>query len=706
MSEPQEKIKNTTEQKAWMYMRQQTESREDGAERIALADGTRCYTYRQLFQNCEQYASVFSALRITGANKARVGLIGTGAAETIFTFYALNMTGAEVSLISSLSVLRAEKLMQVVADEHLTDLVITDELIQENTLRKLIWEKDALGLRFILLLHVPMGGAAVPAPMAFSFEQKSMIIRNQWAPLYMDFLIQIYGNTPISYAPSASSVTAAIIHTSGTTGGSGTPIVMSDKALNTMCRLVAGSALYDERLKKDPVCALMVDLSNAYGIIIQVHMPLCFGGKVVTVPGNGLNPLFYQVIPAEKVSVLFCTGAVMEMWMKMPSSATFDFSSLQCVIMGGTSISADDKRRYLEFIRRNRGRDIPILNGYGISELGGVCTLSSADVDDESIGFLLEGMEARLYDEDNETFHAPAEGPRTGVLYLRSETMSDGFLDGQQIVQTEEIDGKSYICTNDLVRLEADGRYTYLGRANRYFLNNSGIKYRSGLVETELSRQPGIRSCGVVPVFDKPIHDNIPMLCVTADGAPADWAKTVRGALLRCFREGKNLPADNVPSLVLIAENLPRNVNGKIDLYALNRGQVTGNKYKVEVRTGPGGIEDILLHPSQEDNKDIVAEMYRSIARDMMEESVPGQVVDSLKQAGAALMPDPSPAQYLQTQYIQMRQQLRQLGATAGHYAANRLQAAIQSGFRSMQMLEWMYLATQSEAPKKKKIQK
>ena len=686
------------DQKAWTYLREQVGSMEGGLEKIAISDGSRSYTYGQMFQNCEQYAAVFSALGMTGAGKARVGLIGTGAAETIFAFYGLNMTGAEVSLLSSLSVLRTEKILQAVKDEHLTDLILTDEMIQEKTLRKIILEKDELGLRFVLLLHLPMGGSTVPAPMTMSFEQKTAMLRSVWGPLYMDFLVNVYGHTPVSYAEPESCDTAAIIHTSGTTGGSGKPIVMSDRALNAMIRMVVKSKSYDDRLKQDPVCALMVDLSNAYGIIIQVHLPLCLGGKVVTVPGNGLNPLFFRAIPAEGVSVLFCTGAVLEMWMKMPEVMQFDFSSLKGVILGGSSISANDKRRYLEFIRKHGGKaGLPLLNGYGISELGGVCTLSSPDVDDESIGCLLDGIDARLFDEDTETFHTPAEAPLTGVLYLRSEAMSGCVLDGKEIVKTEVIDGLAYVCTNDLVRLDEDGRFTYLGRANRYFLNNSGIKYQSGRVETEISRQAGIRSCGIVPVFNKTIHDNIPMLCVSVVGKKEQGPALVREALLSVFKTEKSLPVDNVPRMVLIAEELPRNANGKIDLYAINRGEVSGDRYTVELRKKGETITDLQLQPSQDDLKDIVAETYKGIAKDMMDESLPGQFVDGLKQVGAALKPEESDTtQAAQARYWQMMNQLWQMMSMASRYAGNNMRTTWESSQRFMQMLFWMYSAWQN----------
>ena len=65
-----------------------------------MIDCTREYTYAQMFTEWERYARVFSALGITGENKSRVAIGGTISAEPLFAFYALNMTGAEVSMFS------------------------------------------------------------------------------------------------------------------------------------------------------------------------------------------------------------------------------------------------------------------------------------------------------------------------------------------------------------------------------------------------------------------------------------------------------------------------------------------------------------------------------------------------------------------------------------------------------------------------------
>ena len=150
----------------------------------------------------------------------------------------------------------------------------------------------------------------------------------------------------------------------------------------------------------------------------------------------------------------------------MPEDTDFDFSSLKFVALGGSSVSAADKKRYYEFLEAHGGENVTILNGYGLSELGGACSISTPDLDDESIGYPLPGISIRLYDEDNDRYFSPQDVGGEGVLYMSAPSMATPTLDGKDVIKTETIDGKLYVCSNDMVRVDPDGRITYLGRAN------------------------------------------------------------------------------------------------------------------------------------------------------------------------------------------------------------------------------------------------
>ena len=608
-------------QKAWKYIRDVNNTEIADLSAAALIDGGRTYTYGLMFREWERYASVFSALGMTGEKRARVGLLGTTSAEAVFAIYGLNMVGADVSLVPAYSALFTKKITETIRSERLTDFIITDDFAQANLINDLLVQRKTLGLNNVIVLHVPVAGVTVNPMVTAVQEAKFRYLKGLYGPICMDELLAAYGSHPVAYAAENSCDTAFILHTSGTTGGAGKPVALSDAAFNA-----AAAGFFDlEGLppRDQLTTAVIVDLSNAYGVIDQVHVPFAMGAAVVVAPGGVLNPWFYKAIPHCGITFLFTISAMFERWMKLPESKCPDFSSLRFVVLGGASVSAADKRRYYEFMRKHGAGEITLLNGYGISELGGACCLSSPDIDDESIGRPLRGVGVRLFSEEGGTYLTPADAPCEGVLYLRSPSLATAELDGKEIVKYEQIDGASYICTNDYARLESDGRLTFLGRANRYFINEEGRRYESGRVETEVSRQSGIESCCVVPVYIKTTHDNIPMLCVkTLDGALAP-TEVIREALRQVFIAQKTLKSEYIPYRVMVAGELPRNANGKIDLYKISRGEVEGETFTVETVRLLDRITDFRLIPYEEGPADMIKEVFDGITAEL-KSNLPG----------------------------------------------------------------------------------
>ena len=602
--------------KAWSFIRQRAGSY---IQKKSVTDGVAEYTYEKMFACWEKYAAVFSALGMTGENRSRVGLLGSTSAEAIFAFYGLNMVGAEVSLLATFLAFGHKKIIQTIKTEQLTDIILTDDFAQPGLISELMMKKTALGLKNIILLHIPFGGSCINGAVILGQEYKYQYMRQCLSPICMDTLLEMYSNHPIVYAEDKSSDTAVIIHTSGTTSGMGKPIPLSDSALNSM------GLAYDrlesfQYLKEDLVCALTIDLSNSYGIVNQVHAPLAVGGTVAAVPAGSFNPLFYKAVPEFKITLLFCTAAILEVWQKQENPC-MDFSSLRCVVIGGAAVSAEEKHRCCDFLCRHGGRDIMFINGYGLSELGGACILSTPDIDDSSIGYVMPGVEFCLYNEDDNRYYTMNDVPCCGILYLRSDTMTGGFLDSKEIIRTETISDKKYVCSNDLVSVDQDGKINYLGRANRYFINNDGIKYEAGRVETEISQQTGIESCGIVPYYVKITHDNVPMLCVNPMVNDFTAAETVRMALLQVFVISKTLGSEQLPQMAMLTDELPRNANGKIDFYRLGRGKLSGQQFKVKPVRLMGQLTDILLLPVRTEDKNMVDETLEAIAKDIKESS-------------------------------------------------------------------------------------
>ena len=662
MTAAKRKVKK--EQKAWKYLRDLYGQNGSELNKLAIIDGDIQYTYAQMFREWERYAAVFTALDMTEEQSARVGVLGSPYPEVFFASYGLNMVGAQVSLIASWASFSVSKLEESIRQEKLTDFIITDEIAQPDLVYELLLKRRELGLHHIILLHVHLGGNSVSPAITAAQELKYASMKQFYNPICMDTLLMCFGNGPVRYARQETDDTAFILHTTGTTSGAGKPVPMSDLATNE----AAGRFLFIKNLSlpfDNLVSMVVVDISTSYGFVDQVHLPFVMGATVVTVPLGILNPLTYKVISSYHVSFLFSVSSMFDRWIKMPEDVEFDFSSLKFVALGGTSVSAADKKRYNEFLEAHGGKDVMILNGYGLTEMGGACCLSSPELDDESIGYPMPGFTIQLYDEDNDRYFSPGKEGGEGILYLNSLSMSTPVLDGEVVVEVKEIDGKPYVCTKDHVRVDPDGRITYLGRATRFFLNEEGRKYDSGRVETEFSRLKDIENCAIVPVLHKMHHDTVPMLCVETvkkAGAPRD---VILKALRQVFLEKKELPEEYIPCQVMLVEKFPLNANGKIDLYQLNHGKVSGEMYTVEPVRSQNQLSDFILTPCEPGQTDVITQILEDMSEDI-KNSMPGKKrgkdkksQTSAKETSSRLYEDFDLRRYLYQQWMNNRRGLQ-----------------------------------------------
>ena len=587
-------------QPCWSFIRDLNSFSEERLDSIAIQDGYRHYTYRQMFRYWERYAEAFSGADITGKKHSRVALITTPMTETIFSFYGLNMTGASVSLIYPFDLFDDKQIQSMIEREGITDLVVSELYAFPNLMKRLLRDRELLGLRNVIVLESLMGGEySVPA-LEFVRNINRELFREMPGAILMEDLLKEYEAFPISYGKEKSSEGSVILHTTGTVSGMHKPIPMSDMAVNSCVKWVMEAKEKYDDFKKAPkqmISCLTLNTSWVYAMVDMMHVPLGLGMEIVCLPVGGSNPRYAEAIEQYGVNILFSSKSILDSWLK--SMPDMDLSKLKIMFMGGTYISPEYKQKFNDYLR-SCGSTARVINGYGLSELGGACMLSPSTREDDAIGFLLPGFKAKIFVEDEECFYDISEGPRTGVLFLSSPTISSGRLGNTVFFDLDRIGEEDYFNTNDLVRVNEDGSMTCIGRSNQFFVNNEGVRFDAGLVQNAISSQPGIEACGVVPELHKTLHDNIPVLYVqTGKSGPA--ALTVlRKALIQVFINDDVLADTNMPGQCVLTEKIPLNSSGKVDTKVIASGAVTGKRFSVKAVKMNGKIQDILLLPAAE----------------------------------------------------------------------------------------------------------
>ena len=590
-------------QKAWKFVRELNSFSEERLDRIALIDGRRKYTYRQFFRSWDRYAEVFAALDICEQSGSRVGLIGNISSECIIAFYALNMLGVSVSMIPVEETYDEERWHETIEQEGITDIILSVGYAWPGILRMISKEKKGGTLRNAIVLKTYVDG-----PFAAPLERLQSRLYERIVNVCpdvdtMDRLIDRYETASFTPSSKRNDGAAVITHTSGTTKGIHKPIPLSDLAMNSAAVSFMKYELISH-FTDGAVTAMTKEMTAAYGMIDMVHAPLALGMTNVIVPMGGFNARFHRAIKKYRVSILMTSAQQFEEWMKCSADTSFDFSSLQLVTLGGAYVSPDRLNRINSFIKKNGGNTRAV-SGYGLSEAGGACIIPDPRMDTaDTIGKPLPGVEVRIYDDDDGKFYTLDEGPRTGGLYISSDSISSGRIGDKVFFEREEIDGRPYICTFDLVSTPGDGTLTYAGRMNRFFANNEGINFNAGIIEAAVSKQEGIEACAVVPKYDKKIYDTIPVLYVQAQGTGARAKRTVRNALLETFGDLKQFDPDQLPKECVITDKIPFNATGKVDVNLITKGYVHGKVYTVESICRDGRLKAVELGPKQEENKD------------------------------------------------------------------------------------------------------
>ena len=334
-------------------------------------------------------------------------------------------------------------------------------------------------------------------------------------------------------------------------------------------------------------------MTTAYGICDQLHLPLAFGGTVLLLPFGAYNPESYRFMAKYKANLMFTGNYLMTTLPKDPRK-TPDLSSLTGIFVGGNAISADVKKKFDSTLEK-LGVTVKAAIGYGLTEMGGACILSTPDCEDGSIGYPLLGVKVKVFDKEENAFFDLADGPHIGELYLSSPSVSSGRIGDQVFFELEEIDGEKYYNTNDLVSVGVDGRLFYLGRTDKYFVNNEGVRFDAGLVETAVGSEPGIVVCGLAPEMNKVIHDTIPVLYVQTEDNNRDAIKVIHDALVGVFVHDDLITQSNLPSQVVVADELPFTAAGKVDTQEIVQGHVAGKRYKVKPVYHQGKLKDIQL---------------------------------------------------------------------------------------------------------------
>lgn len=205
------------------------------------------------------------------------------------------------------------------------------------------------------------------------------------------------------------------------------------------------------------------------------------------------------------------------------------------------------------------GDGYTLYNTYGLSETIPVVSsfIVEAPMENTPIGKPVPGIEMLLLDEEGKEVPEGGEGEicvrgTLGECYLNQEELSRRTF-------IHQADGKVLLHTGDMGRKLPDGNFIYVNRKD-WMVKINGQRVETGEIEIRMAAIPGIKNA-VVKAFEDENGQNYLCGFYVAE-------KEITGDKIRtCLKEA--LPDYMIPRFLKELEELPKNVNGKLDRKAL-----------------------------------------------------------------------------------------------------------------------------------------
>ncbi|MGP8119989.1 MAG: benzoate-CoA ligase family protein, partial [Xanthobacteraceae bacterium] len=298
----------------------------------------------------------------------------------------------------------------------------------------------------------------------------------------------------------------------------------------------------------------------AYGLGNALTFPMSVGASTVLNPERPTPPLMFELINRHDPSIFFGVPTLFASMLHDPSSQTVRPNRrLRLCASAGEALPQLVGQTWKDRF------GVDILDGVGSTELLHIF-LSNApgDIKYGTSGRPVPGYSVRLVTETG----ADAADGDVGELLVHAPSAGDGYWN-QRDKSRRTFEGY-WTRTGDKYIRDADGRYTYCGRADDMF-KVSGIWVSPFEVESALISHPAVLEAAVVPVADPEGLLKPKAFVVLRAGASEEG---LRESLKDHVKQ--KIGPWKYPRWIDVVEGLPKTATGKIQRFKLREASERG----------------------------------------------------------------------------------------------------------------------------------
>lgn len=505
---------------------------------------TQTYTYAQLHERINTYASAFRSVGITKGSVVILYL--PHIPEAIITMLALARLGAIHSVV--FSGFSAQALRERLTDTQAAYIVTADVTLRRGKqiqLKAIV--DDALQEKSTVRTVLVLQRSATPLALASGRDQLLNTLVNKSYP-------------PLAPEPVESNHPLFILYTSGTTGkpkgivhGTGGYLTY---ALSTF-RATFNPA-------EDARYWCTADLGWITGHSYGVYAPLMHGATLFMFEGVPDNPSdgWWRLIAKHKISIFYTSPTLIRMCMKTdPKLITqHDLTSLTTLGSVGEPINPQAWHWFFEVIG---GKRCPIIDTWWQTETGGfmIAPTKSTPISALKPGSALSpllGIAADIVDEQGKPVPANTKG------FLVINHPWPGLTQGvwgnpQRFIDSYWTRFTGRYATNDFAIRDHDGHFWILGRADD-IINVAGHCIGSAEVERAATAHPAVLEAAAIRVKDEIKGENIALFIILKPATVA--SETINPEIIGLIRS--KIGPFATPKEIYTVTTLPKTRSGKI----------------------------------------------------------------------------------------------------------------------------------------------
>ena len=331
-------------------------------------------------------------------------------------------------------------------------------------------------------------------------------------------------------APTAETDTAVVLYTSGTTGEP------------------KGAELSHSNMVQNALLAL--PLFHSFGQSVQMNAGFAGGATLVLLPRFAASEAL-ALMQAESVTFFAGVPTMFHALLSHENAERFDLAviaaALRVTVSGGAPLPGEILRRFEQRF------DVPILEGYGLSETSPVVTFNRVDRPRRpgSVGLPAWGVQVKLLAADG----AEAGEGEAGEIAIRGHNVMKGYL-GRPAETAAVLDSAGWFRTGDIGTGDSEG-YLYIVDRKKDMIIRGGFNVYPRELEEVLLTHPDVSLAAVVGVPHASHGEEVKAFVVCAPGATISEAD-----LIAWCRQ--NMAAYKYPRIVEFRDALPLTATGKI----------------------------------------------------------------------------------------------------------------------------------------------